>query len=242
MHTYFGNKFIGIGEDHKGAYGFSFNNDSDVQKLSQLIDKKKTITCWYEGPKVGKKSASFVQFVKDFKAWLKTNNHKDIKIIEKGWELSLRFNRMEEITGILLGAEAGEYKKLIGNQLNGKQTLADAIVKCKAIKGSQSSSVTMPELIKALSNNGKPTDVLQTMQQPNSATVNTLYAIYGGGYGAMRAKYFEGTKGAKKSSSVYKRVNNFNSARDKHLAKLMKNQGGIFLAGDQHIEFIKKYI
>ena len=85
-------------------------------------------------------------------------------------------------------------------------------------------------------------DILNEMIQPDSAKKETLEKIYGGSYNAMRAKYFEGSPGAKTSSSIYKRVDNFNRARDKHLANLMRTKGGIFLAGDGHIEFIDKFL
>lgn len=243
MHTEFGPNYIGVGEDHKGKYAFDFKNKKQTQHLYDMFLKSKVITCWFEGPNASKKSPSFVAFVKDLKKWQNTYKElSSVKVQEKGWELSLKFNREEEITGILLGAEAYEYEKLIGNQLDRRQTLAQAFVNSKAIKGSQSTPVTMPELIKCLSDQNGPTDVLNQMTQPESANRKTLDIIYGGGYSAMRAKYFEGSPNSKTSSSVYKRVQGFNEARDKHLANLMRTKGGIFLAGDQHIEFIGKFL
>ena len=244
MHVVFDKKYIGIGEDHKGKYALDFKNKDHVEKLYSLFSNlKNEITCWYEGPNANKKSPSFVNFIKELKKW--QSSHKEfskIKIVEKGWELSLKFKREEELTGVLLGAEVYEYEKLLGSQLDGKQTLAQAFVNSKAIKGSQASPIKMDELIKCLSDQNGISDVLSEMIEPFSAKKNTLEKIYAGSYSAMRAKYFAGTPNSKTSSSIYKRVDNFNSARDKHLANLMRSKGGIFLAGDGHIEFIGKFL
>lgn len=244
MHTYFGLNFIGVGEDHKGKHAFNFKNATHTTNLYNLVNKSRSsIDCWFEGPNASKKSPSFKNFILEFKQWLSLyEEFKRVRINEKGWELTLKFNRDEELTGVLLGAEAYEYEKLLHTQLDSKQTLAEAFVKAGTIRGSQAAPIQMFELIKNLTDQNGPTDVLLKMQEPNSANRKTLDSIYAGGYGAMRAKYFAGVQGAKKSSTVYKRVDAFNSARDRHLAKLMKTKGGIFLAGDGHIETIKKFL
>lgn len=244
MHTYFGVNFIGVGEDHKGKHAFNFKNNNHTNNLYNLVSKSRSqIDCWFEGPNASKKSPSFKNFVREFKQWLTLyDEFKRVRVNEIGWELTLKFNRDEELTGVLLGAEAYEYEKLISSQLNSKQTLAEAFVNAGTIRGSQSSPVRMHELVRNLSDQNGPTDVLLKMQEPNSANRKTLDAIYAGGYGAMRAKYFAGTQNAATSSYVFKRVDNFNKARDKHLAKLMKTKGGIFLAGDGHIETIKNFL
>lgn len=228
-------KYIAVGEDHVGAFAFDFNNSKQTEYLKKFLKKHNNrITVWYEGPNLLAISKSF----KNFEVGLeKFNSIYEFSYVVKGWELDLKFNKNCEYAGILLGGEVGDYVSLLGSCLDNKRTLLDAFVDCKKIKGAQPRSPTKAEVIEALSENDKtPSDVLKMMMAPKSANESTLKAIYSGGNNAMRAKYFYGVPGARTTSAVYKRVDDFNNLRDKHLAKKMKSVGGIFLAGDGHIE------
>ena len=228
-------KYIAVGEDHVGAFAFDFNDSKQTEYLKAFLKKyNNRITVWYEGPNTSAISKSFRNFEVGLK---KFNLTYKFSYIVRGWELDLKFNKNCEYAGILLGAEVGDYVGLLGNCLDNKRTLLDAFVDCKKIKGTQPRGPTKAEVIEALSeNNNMPSDVLLMMMAPKSANVSTLKAIYDGGNSAMRAKYFFGVPGAKTTSAVYKRVDTFNKSRDIHLAKKMKSVGGIFLAGDGHIE------
>lgn len=241
VHNFFRDNYIGIGEDHNGDYAFDFYDKNETDLLSKFLNNKDRVTIWYEGPNVSAKSKSYRNFISDIKKFIDKNKIK-ISIDERGWETDLKLPKDVDYTNILLGAEPEQYISLFGPQLTGKQTLAEAIVNSKNLKGAQSSTITMKELVDALSNNSKPSDILLEMQKENSATRETIYKIYGGAYNAMRAKYYEGTPGAYTSSKVYQRVQSVNTIRDKHLANKMKTIGGIFLAGDGHIEFVTRYI
>jgi hypothetical protein len=234
-------KYIGVGEDHVGAFAFNFKDSKQVEYLKNFLNKTKNkVTVWYEGPSIAAKSKSFKNFEAELKQFQSVNN---FTYTVKGWETDLKFNKEYEYAGILLGAEVRDYVSLLGTHLNGKKTLLEAMVDCKNVKGTQPRGPTKDEVIKALSDSGKPCDVLLEMMKPKSATKATLELIYGGGNRAMRAKYFAGTPGAKTTSQVYKRVDNFNKSRDMHLAKKMQQKGGIFLAGDGHIEHnIKEFL
>lgn len=230
--------YIGVGEDHVGSFAFEFGNETHIEQLKTLTDRTATfVNVYYEGPNERAKSESYKNFVKQLNRWLKSNKT-NLTIRERGWERDLHFPKDIEYTTILLGPESGQVISLIGTELNGKQTLLDAIVKCGKFKGTQNRGPTKDEVVQALSNGGNPSDVLQTMMQENSATTSTVRLIYG----SMRDKYFEGSRGAAISSPIYRRVNQFNEIRDRHLARSMKRDGGIYLAGDDHIRLVKQYL
>ena len=228
-------KYIGVGEDHVGAYALDFSNETHKNKLLELLKDKKSTTLWYEGPREDAKSKSFNNFVERFKSFIKSNNL-NVTIKEKGWEEGYLIPKETDYTNILLGAEPEYVIEMAGFELNGRQSLFDAIVRCGKFKGSQSFAVTPRDLENCL----RGSDVLAEMKKPNSATKETVQRIYGGG--GLRDKYYEGVPGARKNSAIYKRVKSANSDRDKHLASKMKSDGGIFLAGDGHIQFVSRYL
>lgn len=240
-HIFFTEKYIGIGEDHNGAHAFNFLNQEHVGNLSEYLKDKSSVKVWYEGPTVQAKSRSYLNFLEQLKKY-KSDNDLKFSVTEVGWEVGFRLPKQVDYTNILLGAEPDQYIQILGSQLNGKQTLAEAFVKSRGIKGSQSTPITMKDLVDCLSDGSTPSDILIEMQKPNSATQQIVRKIYGGGYSAMRAKYYEGTAGAFTSSSIYKRVQSVNELRDKHLANKMKREGGIFLAGDGHIQYVSRYL
>ena len=232
-------KYIGIGEDHNGLHAFDFKNSSHIEYLKKfLLKRNNSVNIWYEGPNISAKSKSFQNFENELRKF-QTDHKINFRYLVKGWDADLKFDKMQEYAGILLGAEVYDYANLIGiSNLNGKKTLLQAMVDCKKIKGTQLIGPTIQEAKTSLTeSSGAPCDVLEEMMKDGSATMQTLQKIYGGGNNAMRAKYFYGTPGAKTNSAVYKRVDEFNKTRDRHLAKKMKQEGGIFLAGDGHIEF-----
>lgn len=232
--------YIGIGEDHVGSFAFDFGDKEHIDKLKNMMknsNNSSLIDVYYEGPNEKAKSKSYLMFIKRLTDWMKTNNVR-LTIKQIGWERDLSFPKDIEYSTILLGPEPDQVVSLLGKQLDGKQSLLDAIVKCGNFKGTQSRGPTKNEVIAALSNGSSPSDVLQTMMKDKSANMETIRLIYGG----MRDKYFQGTKGALTSSPLYARVNKFNDIRDRHLAKKMKTNGGIFLAGDDHIRLVKQYL
>ena len=232
--------YIGIGEDHVGSFAFNFSDDAHIKQLKDFLTRKTTFTfvdVYYEGPNEKAKSQSYKNFVKQLNGWLKANKT-NLTVRERGWERDLNFPKDIEYSTILLGPEPQQVISLIGRELNGKQSLLDAIVKCGKFKGTQNRGPSKEEVIAALSDGTRPSDVLQLMMKEDSATAATVRSIYGG----MRDKYFEGSQNAAITSPIYRRVNQFNEMRDRHLAKKMKSEGGIFLAGDDHIRLVKQYL
>lgn len=234
-------KYIGIGEDHAGAYVFSFSNSTHLNALVQLLNNQKNITVWFEGPNLSAKSKSFKNFVKELKTYIQKQKL-NIIINEKGWEIGYAFPKDIEYASILLGPDVSWVLSILAKELTGNQPLITAIAKSHAFRGTQAKAADEKDIIEALTDYYKPTDILELMMSENSATVNNVKAIWGGEYAAMRAKYFEGTPGALLSSKVYKRVNSFNKLRDKNLANKMKSYGGIFLAGNDHIRLVSKML
>lgn len=240
MHIIFDprNRYIGVGENHVGAHAFDFNNESHTSQLKNVLaNHGSSISVFYEGPNERAKSPSYKNFVNELKKWKKINNIKS-SIREVGWETDATFPKEIEYSTILLGPEPPQVISLIGKYLDGKRSLLDAIVDCKNFKGSQSRGPTKEEVIRALSNGSKPSDVLETMMEDKSANPTTVRKIYGG----MRDKYFEGTRNALVGTPLYRRVNKFNELRDTLLARRMHTQGGIFLAGDDHIRLVENIL
>ncbi len=237
----FKDKFICIGENHTGEYSFDFDNKEHYKSLLNYIVKNDfKVDLWYEG--VGTPSKSFTNFKTEL-----TKKIPGLNIKQKSWEEGMPLpNREDTIAGVVLGAEVPTYKKLIGQELNGNQTLLEAIVKSsrnwKVSQLGSRSAMTEIEIKKALSDGTRPSDVLLEMQKPNSASMQTLNKLYAGGQNAMRAKYFKDGSGALKSSEIYARVARFNDHRDLFLVSKIKQNGGIFLMGDGHVTEVKKLI
>ena len=240
MDIIFNRKYIAIGEDHVGKYEFNFNDATHTNNLESFLSGKNSISIWYEGPNITAKSKSYKNFVSDFKNYIRNNDIK-CSVSEKGWETDLSFSKDSEYTTVLLGAEPSQVISLIGSKLDGKRTLLDAIVDSGKFKGSRSAGPSKSDVIYALSDGGRPSEILKLMMEDNSATKEVIYRIYGGS-SPMRDLYFEGSAGALISSAIYKRVKTFNESRDKHLANKMQTVGGIFLAGNDHINLIKKFL
>ena len=249
----FADNYICIGEDHEGRYAFNFSNSDDCAKLTTfIVNKKFNITLWYEGESETNTGKSFPQFKSDLKEYLTRSNLKPTIKID-GWDRGGNYKRIDVIAGILLGANYSNIVDIIGTQaLDGKQTLLSVYADSfKNFKTRELGSITLSqkEIIAALSNGTKPSDVLALMQQPKSATKETLKKIYGdergGSYKAMRAKYFKRDAHSPAShtplisSAVFKRVERFNDARDDNLAQKIKHHGGIFLMGDGHVDAVR---
>ena len=240
MDIIFNSKYIAIGEDHVGKYGFNFNDTRHINGITSLLSDKTSITVWYEGPNITAMSKSYKNFVSDFKKYIKNNNIK-CSVSEKGWETDLSFPKDSEYATVLLGAEPSQVISLIGSKLDGKRTLLDAIVDSGNFKGSRSHGPSKSDVIHALSDGRRPSEILKLMMEDKSATKESIYRIYGGS-SPMRDVYFEGSVGALVFSTIYKRIKTFNESRDKHLANKMQTVGGIFLAGNDHIKLIKKFL
>lgn len=230
------NRYMGIGEDHEGLFAFDFNNKVHLANMKRLLEtyKLEKIKIWYEGKTIKQKSKSFDAFIEKF-----TRTFPNAQYTILGWETNIKIPRMIEITNVLLGAEPENYVRMIGTtNLKGGSTLLDVIASSRDF----ALRPTRKEIVTALTDRGKESDILKVMMLPNSNTREVLDILYGGGYNALRAKYYEGTRGALASSDLYKRVKAANDFRDDLLVANLKEKGGIFLAGDGHIQLLKHKI
>ena len=74
-HIVFKPNFIGVGEDHDGAYALDFSNETHKNNLLNFLKGKPSTTLWYEGPTVSAKSKSFNNFVEDRKSTRLNSSH-----------------------------------------------------------------------------------------------------------------------------------------------------------------------
>lgn len=227
-------KYIAIGEDHTGNHGFNFNDSSHVSSLNNMAKiKNNNIPIWFEGAR----SKSFDNFSRELKQFSNSNKLK-LNLKEKCWEHDLIIPSDVSYSTFILGPDISWVKNTLGYHLNGNQTLLDAIIKTGKFHDNITSSPTKNDIIRALSEGSKPSEILELMMKEGSATQDTVNQIYNN----LRDRYFEGNSGAYTNSQIYKRIKLFNNMRQKHMAKKMKDFGGIFLAGDSHIPYVKNHL
>lgn len=227
-------KYIAIGEDHEGSHGFNFSDSSHISSLTNISGRyNNSLNLWFEGAR----SKSFDRFVRDLRSH-SSRNGMGLNLREKSWEHDLMIPSDVAYSNFLLGPEASWVRQALGHHLNGKQSLLEAIVKSGKFHDTKTPSPSKNDIIKALSDGSKPSDILQLMMKPESATHDNVNLIYNN----LRDRYYEGNAGAYTSSQVYKRVTSFNNIRQKHMAKKMKDLGGIFLAGDSHIPMVRRHL
>lgn len=242
------NSYILIGEDHVGGFDFNFNNQDHTKNLIKHLIKNKTraLHLWFEGPDRNAISKSFKAFERKLIDFLRKEELAEVaaNIKISGWEIGLTFNRLDEITNFTIGnAEQYYHEKLPRD----KNTLFEAIVASSLqgnFRGTLSSPPTKEEFSMALSEGNEPSDILLVLQKKDSNVgnnrVQNIKNLFNDSYSSIRAKYYKGTPGAKTSSQIYKRIDNINRKRDEQLAKVMKSDGGIFLAGSGHVDNIRQ--
>lgn len=227
-------RYIAIGEDHVGGHGFNFSDPSHVSSLQNMSKiKNKIIPIWFEGAR----SRSFDNFSRELRQFSNANNL-NLNLKEKSWEHDLVIPSDVSYSNFILGPDVSWVRNALGSHLNGKQTLLDAIVKSGRFHDSRTASPTKNDIIKALSDGSKPSEILELMMKEGSATNETVNQIYTN----LRDRYYEGNSGALTGSQIYKRITSFNTIRQKHMAKKMKDFGGIFLAGDSHIPLLRNHL
>lgn len=240
------NNYMLIGEDHVGGFDFDFNDPVHVKYLLKLIlkDKNRGLHLWYEGPNRSAISKSFVAFKGQLERFFQNEGLGVVFFRESGWEVGLTFDRLDEITNFTIGNSENYYHEKLPKNEN---TLLDAMVASTFqgnFRGTLSTPPTKNEFILALSEGTRPSDILEVLMQEDSNIgsnrTQNIKRLFNDSYTSMRAKYYKGTPGAYSSSQIYKRIDNINIKRDNQLAKVMKTEGGIFLAGSGHVDNIKK--